>query len=163
MSAVCPRQLSFALTSAPCASSVFTAAGMPVRAAVMSAVSPSDCVAFGLAPAFSSSSSIAALPLVAASESGGTPYRFAALTSAPGADRAPRRLSDRCDAPPDAAASCRRARRRWRRAFAGRALRGDRAAADATALHASAVEHVRSEPFICMIDRLIATAAPAAR
>ena len=86
ISAVCPRQLSFALTSAPCASSVLTAAGMPVRAAVMSAVSPSDCVAFGFAPAFSSSSRTAALPFVAASDSGGTPYRFTAFTSAPDSD-----------------------------------------------------------------------------
>ena len=52
INAVCPRQLSFALTSAPCASSVFTAAGTPVRAAVISAVSPSDCAAFGIGAGF---------------------------------------------------------------------------------------------------------------
>ena len=55
------------------ASSAFTASTLPVRAAVIKAVSPPGSVVFGSAPAFSSSSIIAALPFVQASESGVTP------------------------------------------------------------------------------------------
>jgi hypothetical protein len=56
---------------------------LPVRAAVISAVSPSGSGVFASAPASSNSSIIAALPLTAAEYSGVTPYRFAALTLAP--------------------------------------------------------------------------------
>jgi hypothetical protein len=57
---------------------------LPVRAAIISAVSP-NCVsgALGSAPAFISLSSIAALPFIAASCSGRTPSRLAADTFAP--------------------------------------------------------------------------------
>ena len=48
-------------------------ASLPVRAAVISGVSPPGSAAFGSAPAFSSSSTIAPLPFVQASESGVTP------------------------------------------------------------------------------------------
>ena len=53
MSAVCPFQRSCALTLAPRVSSARTAATLPVRAAVINAVSPSAMVVFGSAPAFS--------------------------------------------------------------------------------------------------------------
>ncbi len=53
------------VTSAPRASSALTAAALPVRAAVISAVSPSGSAALASAPAASSRSIIAALPLVA--------------------------------------------------------------------------------------------------
>ena len=46
---------------------------LPVRAAVISAVSPPGSAAFGSAPASSNSSTIAPLPFVQASESGVTP------------------------------------------------------------------------------------------
>jgi hypothetical protein len=71
--AVCPRRSSFASTRAPCDKSAWTAAGAPVRAAVMSGVSPPGKGAFGSAPAFKSSSTIGPLPFVHANESGVTP------------------------------------------------------------------------------------------
>ena len=50
----------------------FTTPAIPVRAAVISAVSPSDIVVFGSAPASSSVSTSAALPLTHAIERGVT-------------------------------------------------------------------------------------------
>ena len=50
-----------------------TTSATPVRAAVISAVSPSGCAVLGSAPALSSSSTSAALPPAQASESGRTP------------------------------------------------------------------------------------------
>ena len=73
MSAVCPRHVSAALTSAPRLSSNSTSSCEPVRAAVISAVSPSAAVVFGSAPASSNCSAITALPLMEASEMGRTP------------------------------------------------------------------------------------------
>ena len=73
ISAVCPRRSSLPSTRAPWASSAFTAAGAPVRAAVINGVSPPGSAAFGSAPAFRSSSTIAPLPFVQASDSGVTP------------------------------------------------------------------------------------------
>src|SRR5439155_25745313 len=54
MSAIWPRVRSFALTSAPCAISSETTSGLPVRAAIISGVSPVGNEAFGFAPAFNS-------------------------------------------------------------------------------------------------------------
>ena len=51
--------------------------------AVISTVSPPGIVALASAPAFRSRSTTAALPLSAASDSGITPYRLRAFTSAP--------------------------------------------------------------------------------
>jgi hypothetical protein len=59
------------------------AAGAPVRAAVINTVSPSGNAVLGSAPASSSTDSIAALPVMQASDSGVTPKRFAARTFAP--------------------------------------------------------------------------------
>ena len=53
-----------------------------MRAAVISAVSPSGSAVFGSAPAASSRSIIVALPVMEAAMIGVTPYRFAAFTSA---------------------------------------------------------------------------------
>ena len=83
ISAVCACTVSFALTLAPRSSSRVAASALPVRAAVISAVSPPGVAVFGSAPASSSARIIAALPLVAARPIGVTPYRFAAFTSAP--------------------------------------------------------------------------------
>ena len=55
----------------------------PVRAAIISGVSPPSVAASGSAPAASSAVTRLALPLVAASTSGVTPYRFAVWTLAP--------------------------------------------------------------------------------
>ncbi len=85
--AVCPFQPSFALTVAPCASSALIAGTLPVRAAVISAVSPSGSAVLGSAPAASSFSMTAALPLTHARYSGVTPYRVVALTLAPARSR----------------------------------------------------------------------------
>ncbi len=71
--AVSLNQCSRAFTSAPALSSAITGAGVPVLAAVISAVSPSGDAVSGSAPEFSSSETMAALPLTAASESGATP------------------------------------------------------------------------------------------
>ena len=73
MRAVCPWALSRASTGAPCDSSACTASGLPVRAAVISGVSPAGPAAFGSAPAFTSVSIKAALPLSAAIERGVIP------------------------------------------------------------------------------------------
>lgn len=73
MSADWPFQRSFASTSAPWASSTRIASTLPMRAAVMSGVSPSGEAALTSAPAFSSVSIIAAFPLVQANASGVTP------------------------------------------------------------------------------------------
>ena len=73
MSAVWPRRSSFASATAPRASSAFTTSTDPVRAAVMSGVSPPGSAPFGSAPAFKSRSTMAALPFVHAIESGVTP------------------------------------------------------------------------------------------
>ena len=73
ISAVCCFHFSTAFTVAPRASSSRTAAALPVRAAVMSGVSPSAKATFGSAPAFNSSSIIAALPFTAAEYIGVTP------------------------------------------------------------------------------------------
>src|SRR5438034_2135804 len=83
MMAVWPRNCSLASTLAPWATSSLTGSALPVRAAVISAVSPSGDIVLGSAPACSSFSIIAALPFVQAASSGVTPYRFATLTSAP--------------------------------------------------------------------------------
>jgi hypothetical protein len=73
MSAVWPSDGSFAFTSAPWTSRACTAPGLPVRAAVISAVSPDERAAFGFAPAFNSLSIMAALPFSLASSSGVIP------------------------------------------------------------------------------------------
>ena len=73
ISAVCPFFASCAFAFAPRASSAFTAAALPVRAAVMSAVSPDGRAASGSAPVSSSIRTMGALPLMQASESGVTP------------------------------------------------------------------------------------------
>ena len=86
--AVCPFQPSFAFTLAPWASSALTAGTLPVRAAVISAVSPSGNAVFASAPAASSFSITAASPLTHARYNGVTPYRVAALASAPARSRA---------------------------------------------------------------------------
>ena len=61
INAVCPSDFSRAFGSAPRARSIFTMRGSPVRAAVISAVSPSAIAVFGSAPADRSRSAIAAL------------------------------------------------------------------------------------------------------
>ena len=60
-----------------------TASMFPVRAAVMSAVSPPGVAVFTSAPALSSLRRIAAFPLVAATCIGVTPYLVVAFTFAP--------------------------------------------------------------------------------
>jgi hypothetical protein len=85
ISAVCPFQRSLTLGSAPRTSSAFTTAALPVRAAVMSAVSPSGIEVFGSAPAASSFSTMGALPFTHASHSGVAPYRLGVCTLAPAA------------------------------------------------------------------------------
>ena len=83
-SAVVPPQVSFALTFAPLSSSTLIASVLPVRDAIISAVSPYGVSgAFGSAPALMSLSTIAALPFSAASCIGVAPARFAADTLAP--------------------------------------------------------------------------------
>ena len=71
--AVCPFHPSLAFTVAPWASSALMAGTLPVRAAVISAVSPSGKAVFGSAPAASSFSMTAALPLTQARYNGVTP------------------------------------------------------------------------------------------
>jgi hypothetical protein len=56
---------------------------LPLRAAVMSGVSPDERAMFGLAPAARRRSIIGALPLRADSQSGVAPSSFTALTRAP--------------------------------------------------------------------------------
>ena len=73
INAVWPRELSRAFTSALASINAFSTATSPVRAAVMSTVSPPGSAVFGSAPPRRSRSMIRALPLVAASESGVTP------------------------------------------------------------------------------------------
>ena len=73
MSAVCSCQASRALGLAPSDSSFCTAARLPERVTVMSAVSPSGDAALGSAPALTSASITPGLPLRAASASGVTP------------------------------------------------------------------------------------------
>ena len=64
------------VTFAPASTSTRSASALPVRAAVISAVSPAGVSgSFASAPAFSSRSIIDALPLIAASCSGVTPSR----------------------------------------------------------------------------------------
>ena len=87
ISAVCPRQVSTASTEAPASSSALAAATFPVRAHVISAVSPSSPVVLALTPAFSSRSTASALPFSQAREIGVTPYRFARLGVGAGADQ----------------------------------------------------------------------------
>ncbi len=76
MSAVCPRRGSFACRSAPRVSSTRTASTLPVRAAVISMVSPPGNEAFASAPASRNFVMMAALPFWQAIDSGVTPYRF---------------------------------------------------------------------------------------
>ena len=83
ISAVWLRVRSLALGSAPFASRAFTTSGRPVRAAVISTVSPLGRAAFGSAPAASRRITTSTLPLVLANDSGVTPYRFAVLAFAP--------------------------------------------------------------------------------
>ena len=85
MSAVCPRRGSFACRSAPRVRSTRTASTLPVRAAVISIVSPPGSDAFASAPASRNFVMMAALPFSQAIDSGVTPYRFVARTSAPAA------------------------------------------------------------------------------
>ena len=70
--AVCPRPASFAFTSAPCSSSSLTPSRLPVRAVVISAVSPPGSAVFASAPALSSRPIIPAFPFMQASDSGVT-------------------------------------------------------------------------------------------
>ena len=69
--------------SAPRSSSTFIAATLPVRDAIISAVSPRGSCSFGSAPAFSRLSMMAAFPFRPASESGVKPSRLATLGLAP--------------------------------------------------------------------------------
>ena len=80
ISAVCPRAGSFALASPPCASNSFITSTLPLRAAERTGLSRP---APGLAPAFSSRSTIAGLALRQASPSGVTPPSSTASTLAP--------------------------------------------------------------------------------
>ena len=73
MSAVSPRRDSLAWTFAPFATRTFIAPTLPVRAAVMSTVSPLGSAAFASAPARSSVSMSAASPFTAARLRGVTP------------------------------------------------------------------------------------------
>ena len=73
MSAVCPFQLSVALTEAPASISSCSTSPRPVRAAIISGVSPPGLAVSGVAPPASRASTIATLPLVDASASGVTP------------------------------------------------------------------------------------------
>ena len=73
ISAVAPVSVVAALTSAPCPSSARTTSMLPVRAAIISAVSPLACAALGLAPPASSLSTVAALAFSLARISGVTP------------------------------------------------------------------------------------------
>ncbi len=83
INAVCWRDASLALTSAPAATSRFTTSALPVQEATISGVSRPWAVAFGSAPAASSVSTMGALPFVQARSSGVTPRSLAAPTSAP--------------------------------------------------------------------------------
>jgi hypothetical protein len=83
MTAVSPNHFSRVLTLAPRAINVFSASTVPVRAAVMITGSPSAVLVFGSAPADSSASRTFALPFIAASVTGGKPYRFVAFAFAP--------------------------------------------------------------------------------
>ena len=67
------RPVVAALTLAPCARSAFTTSRLPVRAAIMSGVSPLVCARFGSAPAPSSLFTIAVLAFSDARASGVTP------------------------------------------------------------------------------------------
>ena len=78
-----PKPWTLLSTEAPCESSARTGPSRPVRAAVISAVSPPGSTVSGSAPAPSRSSTIAPLPLVHASDMAVTPYRLAACGSAP--------------------------------------------------------------------------------
>jgi hypothetical protein len=75
---------------------------LPVRAAIISAVSPLRIFSFTSAPASSKSSISSALPLTAASASGVTPARLLAVASAPASISRP-----------GAVAELNRSRRRW--------------------------------------------------
>src|SRR5712691_5200747 len=82
--AVVPRKLSLVFTWAPWSSRTFTAATLPLRAAIIRAVSPCERMgAFTSAPAFNSFSIMAALPFCEARNSGVALSRLAAFTSAP--------------------------------------------------------------------------------
>ena len=72
ISAVWPLYGSTALTFAPASRSSFTASGVPVSDAVISAVCPSSDVLSGSAPALRNLSTSAASPFMAASASGVT-------------------------------------------------------------------------------------------
>jgi hypothetical protein len=71
--AVWPRTRSTEFTLAPWASRTLIASAVPVRDAVMSAVSPPGMALFGSAPAASNRSTMVALPFTQASVSGVTP------------------------------------------------------------------------------------------
>ena len=73
ISAVWPRAASDAFGSAPAASNAWMTSTRPVRAAVISTVSPSASRRFGSAPAASSRVTMAALPFSAARVIGATP------------------------------------------------------------------------------------------
>jgi hypothetical protein len=73
ISALVPRSLSLAFTSAPCWSSTFTASTWPERAASISGRRPSGSASLASAPPFSSAWTTAASPRVAASHSGVAP------------------------------------------------------------------------------------------
>ena len=85
ISAVWPRQPSRRFGSAPRSRSTRTASARPVRAVVISAVSPSGVAQFGSAPASSRSAMNAALPFSHATPSGVASKRLAASTRAPAA------------------------------------------------------------------------------
>src|SRR5579864_758031 len=86
ISAVCPRADSVLLTSAPCSSKTLTPSASPAAAAFISGVVPRELVKFGSAPTFNIASSIVALPLVAARNSGViAPTRVSTFMFAPAA------------------------------------------------------------------------------
>ena len=83
---------------------------LPVRAAVISAVSPSGSAVFGSAPAFSSRSIIAALPFDAGERERRDAVAIRRLTLAP-ARISSSTISASSPSPPSGAPSCRRPRR----------------------------------------------------
>ena len=92
ISAVCPCQVSAALTLAPRSISAVTTSALPARAAVMRMVSPSGPTALAFAPALSSARAMTALPLVAASDSGRDAVAVGGADVRAGADQQLRRL-----------------------------------------------------------------------
>ena len=110
-----PTSAPSARAARPCASTVRRARAAPSRRASVRCAPPSSAASRRRAAArsrrrrpSSSSSTIAPLPFVQASESGVTPYRFAAFALAPARSSSVARSPRRRGTPPSAAPSCRR-------------------------------------------------------